>query len=79
MNHCADCRFWEKHNVKAKKNRVPGETGEVYLGTCHRFPPHQFWPGTREDDWCGEFKPAEIVPVKVEFLPARIPEKSNGS
>lgn len=78
MNHCADCRFWQKHK-KVTKN-IPGETGDVWLGTCRRFPPHTYWPGTREDDWCGEFKAAEIVPITVDFLPAgAIPKKSNGS
>lgn len=77
MNHCVDCRFWERQ-VKIKKNSVPGETGEVFIGTCRRYPPHQYWPGVREDDWCGEFKAAYIVPVSVDFVDHLPVKSSNG-
>jgi len=46
---CKNCQWWDPINS--------------VIGECRRMPPHpadnvadpRWWPGTKRDDWCGEF------------------------
>ena len=48
--HCVLCRFWFR-------------VGKDVVGFCTSFPPTgREWSYSKEDDWCGEFKPTPGKP-----------------
>lgn len=61
---CEHCRFWERDDADALRRLVvrPMIDGSVKTGLCRIRHPlidcqgNTFWPGTYEDDWCGEFE-----------------------
>lgn len=66
MNTCKDCFYWDSHveggypyqlYISVDVNDKRTVTG----GRCRRYAPNPNFGVTREDDWCGEFKPKTVV------------------
>ena len=54
---CQDCKFWDNAHIRSR------------MAHCRRYAPrigdNNYWPSTRDDDWCGEFefRPADCSAV----------------
>jgi hypothetical protein len=53
--NCGMCRYWKPVDTKNS-------------GECHRRAPIKtfsgqtfFWPGTKRDEWCGEYDPSDAT------------------
>lgn len=56
---CGNCRYWNREE-------------DCDSNDCRRYPPKllklglefkSFWPDTRKELWCGEWKPQRIVDI----------------
>ncbi len=53
---CRVCNYWEGPFISLNGG-----------GRCRRFPPmikgelYNLFPNTRDDDYCGEFRPIEVI------------------
>lgn len=53
---CANCRYWDGHESERGNCRhASPRTHCVTIGT--ELEVIAVWPGTRADDWCGQFRP----------------------